>query len=105
VAFSHNDKGGMPQVVMSSPLPLNAEASNSAIMSKQQPGQFSEGHEGDQRLAADQAGSKRPGERAPVQQRGDKADPLAPSRRRLTSEHDLSRSTPLAITSTWLRSK
>jgi len=34
-------------------------------------GQLSEGHEGDQRLAADQAGSKRPGERAPVQQRGD----------------------------------
>ena len=34
-------------------------------------GQLSEGHEGDQRLAADQAASKRPGERAPVQQRGD----------------------------------
>ena len=31
-------------------------------------GQLSEGHEGDQRLAADQAGGKRPGERAPVQQ-------------------------------------
>ena len=34
-------------------------------------GQLYEGHEGDQRLAADQASSKRPGERAPVQQRGD----------------------------------
>jgi len=34
-------------------------------------GQLSEGHEGDQRLATDQAGSKRPGERALVQQRGD----------------------------------
>jgi hypothetical protein len=29
--------------------------------------ELSEGHEGDRRLAADQAGSKRPGERAPVQ--------------------------------------
>ena len=34
-------------------------------------GQLSEGHEGDQRLAADQAGGKRPGKRSLVQQRGD----------------------------------
>jgi hypothetical protein len=34
-------------------------------------GQLSGGYEGDQRLATDQAGSKRPGERALVQQRGD----------------------------------
>jgi hypothetical protein len=35
------------------------------------PGQLCEGNESDQRLAADQACSKRPGERAPMQQRGD----------------------------------
>jgi hypothetical protein len=34
-------------------------------------GQLAEGHEGDQRLAADQAGGKRPGECSLVQQRGD----------------------------------
>jgi hypothetical protein len=30
-----------------------------------------QGHEGDQRLATDQAGGKRPGKRSLVQQRGD----------------------------------
>lgn len=34
-------------------------------------GQLSEGHKGEQRLAADQAGGERPGKRAFVQQRGD----------------------------------
>jgi len=34
-------------------------------------GQLSEGHQGEQRLAADQAGGERPGKRAFVQQRGD----------------------------------